>query len=44
LVPNPDKRPTISQVIQILDNWNQLPSIKLTEEALEIKNKQGGKI
>ena len=37
LVPNPLSRPNIDQILQILDNWNQLQTIKLTQDATEIK-------
>ncbi len=45
LVPNPDNRPTIAQVLQIIDGWSQLTHLKLSDEAQEIKDKQtqGGK-
>ena len=45
LVPNPDKRPSIAQVLQIIDGWSQLTHLKLSDEAQEIKDKQtqGGK-
>jgi hypothetical protein len=45
LVPNPEKRPSIAQVLQIIDGWSQLSHLKLSDEAQEIKDKhtQGGK-
>jgi serine/threonine protein kinase len=45
LVPNPEKRPSIAQVLQIVDGWSQLSHLKLSDEAQEIKDKQtqGGK-
>ena len=45
LVPNPEKRPSIAQVLQIIDGWSQLSHLKLSDEAQDIKDKQtqGGK-
>lgn len=40
LVPNPEKRPSIAQVLQIIDGWSQLSHLKLSDEAQEIKDKQ----
>ena len=40
LVPNPEKRPSITQVLQIIDGWSQLSHLKLSDEAQEIKDKQ----
>jgi AP2-associated kinase len=37
LVPDPTKRPTITQVLRILDNWSAFEKLKLPDEALEIK-------
>jgi hypothetical protein len=37
LVPNPLARPNIDQVLLILENWNQMQEIKLTQDAYEIK-------
>jgi serine/threonine protein kinase len=39
LVPNPDKRPSVAQVLQIIDGWSQLTHLKLSDEAQEIKDK-----
>jgi len=41
LVPNPEKRPNIAQVKQIVESWQELTHIKLSDEAREIKEKQG---
>lgn len=40
LTPNPDKRPTICQLEILIDNYNQLTEIQLSDDALEIKKKQ----
>lgn len=40
LTPNPDKRPTIQQLEILIDNFNQLSEIELSDDALEIKKKQ----
>lgn len=42
LVPNPSERPNIDQLLSILQNWNNVPKINLSEAALEIKNKNMG--
>ena len=39
LVPNPLARPNIDQVLLILENWNQMQEIKLTQDAYEIKQR-----
>lgn len=42
LVPNPQGRPNIKQVLDILEKWGSLPRIDLPQEAIEIKMKQTG--
>eukprot|EP01016_Furgasonia_blochmanni_P004520 TRINITY_DN11750_c0_g3_i1.p1 TRINITY_DN11750_c0_g3~~TRINITY_DN11750_c0_g3_i1.p1 ORF type:complete len:416 (-),score=88.43 TRINITY_DN11750_c0_g3_i1:313-1560(-) len=39
LTPNPDFRPSIHDVINILDQWDSLDSIPLNEQAQEIKDR-----
>jgi hypothetical protein len=36
-VPNPDERPNVDQILQILNNWEVVPKIKLSETAIWIK-------
>jgi AP2-associated kinase len=40
LIPNPQDRPNICNLLAILDNWSALPSINLPQAALVIKQKQ----
>jgi hypothetical protein len=40
LIPNPERRPTVKQLNQILDNWSMVQNIKLPQEAMEIKTRQ----
>lgn len=42
LVPNPEQRPTIDQISEILKNWDRIPKIKLTKIAEEIRIKNLG--
>lgn len=37
LVPNPNSRPNILNLLSILDNWNDVPHINLPQMAIEIK-------
>jgi len=38
-VPDPKFRPSIDQVLQLLQNWQQIPKINLTPIAQEIRKK-----
>ena len=40
LTPNPEKRPTATQLMEIVKNFKQLDHIELSDDALEIKKKQ----
>ena len=40
LTPNPNNRPNISQVLQYLNNWNNINNIPLSNEVINIKNRQ----
>ena len=39
LVPNPNERPNVDHILQILNNWEVVPKIKLSETAIRIKQK-----
>lgn len=39
LSPNPEKRPEIKKILQILQNWNNIENIELSKEVQEIKAK-----
>jgi serine/threonine protein kinase len=39
LTPNPEKRPDIKKIIQILQNWTNITKIELSKEVEEIKAK-----
>ena len=39
LIPDPNKRPSIQKICQILDEWEELDNIPLNDVAFNIKQK-----
>ena len=40
LTPNPSKRPDINKILDLLESWDELDNIPLSDEAIKIKSKQ----
>ena len=40
LTPNPSKRPDIDKILNLLESWDELDNIPLSDEAIKIKAKQ----
>lgn len=40
LTPNPNQRPDIDKILEIVENWDEFDKIPLNEDAIKIKSKQ----